>query len=323
MNTPNTPEHGICSASVGRDSDALVPFSQRLQTERSCGPKSAPQSGSGSVAGCFFTLLITFALNSAAAADRTNQIDGFRDTPMLPDGKWHVHDPDRPQPPVVTPAATFSQGTAAPSDAEMLFDGKDLSKWQSNRGGEAAWKIQDGYAETSRNGNIRTRGKWADFQLHIEWATPVPARGSGQGRGNSGVLINGMYEVQVLDSYEAKTYPDGQAAAIYGQSPPLVNASKPPGEWQAYDILFESPRWNDKGELVKKAYVTVLHNGVVVHNHYEFLGATDGVGVVPWKSLSVYPKPHSPEVFIELQDHNNPVRYRNIWVRRIKPEGNH
>jgi hypothetical protein len=271
--------------------------------------------------------VLSFGVTSAALADgaasnQVEKIDGFRDTPMLPGGKWHLHDPDRPQPRVVTPGMTFSQNAPAPSDAEVLFDGKDLVKWQNNRGQDATWRVQDGCVETAaQGGGIRTRGKWADFQLHVEWASPTPPRGTGQGRGNSGVLINGMYEVQVLDSYQAKTYPDGQAGAIYGQSPPLVNASKPPGEWQTYDIIFESPRWNDSGELVKKVGITVLHNGVVVQNHYEFTGITDGItGEVPWKSLSKYSRPHPPEVFIELQDHNNPVRYRNIWVR---PLGEH
>ena len=219
---------------------------------------------------------------------------------------------------LVTPGSTFSQMAPAPSDAEVLFDGKDLSKWQNSRGDDAAWTVHDGFMETAGRVGIRTRGKWADFQLHVEFATPSPARGSGQGRGNSGILINGMYEVQILDSYQALTYPDGQAGAIYGQSPPLANASKPPGEWQTYDILFESPRWNAAGELVKKAVVTVLHNGVVVQNHYEFAGATDGVTrEVPWKSLSKYLQPHPPEVFIELQYHNNPLRFRNIWIRKM------
>ena len=207
------------------------------------------------------------------AGPDTNPVEGFRDTPMEPGGKWHVHDPDRPQPPVVTPGATFSQSAPAPSDAEILFDGHGLAKWENNHGGDATWKTHDDYVETAPNGGgIRTRGKWADFQLHVEWASPNPPVGTSQGRGNSGILINNMYEVQVLDSYKAKTYADGQAAAIYGQSPPLVNASKPPGEWQSYDIIFESPRWNDKGELVKKALITVLHNGVVVQNHYELVG---------------------------------------------------
>jgi hypothetical protein len=259
------------------------------------------------------------ALRVVAATNQADRIDGFRDTPMIPGTQWHLHDPDRPQPPVVTPGATFSQSAPAPSDAEVLFDGSNLSKWQSARGGDAAWKVADGAMETAaRGGGIRTRGKWADFQLHVEWAAPTPPKGNGQERGNSGILINGMYEVQVLDSYQAKTYPDGQAAAIYGQAPPLVNASKPPGDWQTYDIIFESPRWNEKGELVKKAAVTVLHNGVVVQNHYEFIGVTDGItATVPWKSLSKYTAPHAPEVFVELQDHNNPVRYRNIWIRSV------
>ena len=264
--------------------------------------------------------VLVLRLPAFAADGATNEIEkieGFRDTPLLPGGKWHVHDPDRPQPRVVTPGATFSQNAPAPSDAEVLFDGKDLSKWQSHQGQDATWKVADGYVETAaRGGGIRTRGKWADFQLHVEWAAPFPPKSTGQGRGNSGILINGMYEVQVLDSYQAKTYPDGQAGAIYGQSPPLVNASKPPGEWQSYDIIFESPRWDAKGELVKKAYITVLHNGVVVQNHYEFAGGTDGINRdVPWKTLAKYVGPHSPEVFIELQDHNNPVHYRNIWIR--------
>jgi Domain of Unknown Function (DUF1080) len=270
--------------------------------------------------GGFCLLALGVAALAFATDDPPKQekIDGFRDTPMLPGSKWHLHDPDRPQPRVVSPGATFSQGAPAPSDAEVLFHGKDLSKWQNNRGQDATWKVQDDYLETGRGGGIRTRGKWSDFQLHVEWAAPIPPKGTGQGRGNSGVLINGMYEVQVLDSYQAKTYPDGQAGAIYGQAPPLVNASKAPGEWQTYDIIFESPRWNDKGELIKKAVITVLHNGVVVQNRYELVGVTDGVTrEVPWKSLSKYPKPHSPEVFIELQDHNNPVRFRNIWIRNL------
>jgi hypothetical protein len=258
------------------------------------------------------------AFAAGGQAGKGDKIDGYRDTPMLPGGKWHLHDPDRPQPRIVTPGATFSQGAPAPSDAEVLFNGKDLAKWLTSRGQDATWKVQDGYVETGRGGGIRTRGKWADFQLHVEWAAPNPPKGTGQSRGNSGVLINGLYEIQVLDSYQAKTYADGQAGAIYGQSPPLVNASRPPGEWQTYDIIFESPRWNDTGELVKKAVITVLHNGVVVQNRYELTGGTDGISnQVPFKTLSKYPRPHPPEVFVELQDHNNPVRFRNIWVRLL------
>jgi hypothetical protein len=262
--------------------------------------------------------LAALRFSTSANAAPGEQIDGFRDTPIIPGTKWHVHDPDRPQPRVVTPGANFSQGAQAPSDAEQLFDGKDLSKWQNARGQAATWRVLDGYVETGRGGGIRTTNKWADFQVHIEWATPTGMGGTGQGRGNSGILIGGYYEVQVLDNYKAKTYPDGMAGAVYGQSPPLVNASKAPGEWQTYDIIFESPRWDAQGQLTKKAYVTVIYNGVVVQNHYEFIGGTDGInGQVPFRSLSKYPRPHPPEMYIELQDHNNPVRYRNIWVREL------
>jgi hypothetical protein len=265
---------------------------------------------------CLLALALRLAPSMAeAATNRTEWIDGFRDTPMLPDGKWHVHDPDRPQPPVVMPGENNAQ---APSDAEVLFDGEDLSKWQMADGQPPRWHVRGGYVETQKGGGLRTRGKWADFQLHVEFSEPNPPHGTSQGRGNSGILINNMYEVQVLDSYKAKTYPDGQCGAIYGQSPPLVNACKPPGDWQSYDIIFESPRWNEKGDLIKKAVITVLQNGVVVQNHYELIGMTDGINAeLPWKSLSKYPSPHAPEVFIELQDHNNPVRFRNIWIRTL------
>ena len=238
---------------------------------------------------------------------------------MEPAGKWFVHDEKRPQPKIVTPGATFSQGAPAPSDAEVIFDGHGLAKWENIKGEPADWRTQDDYVETKpHGGGIRTKGKWADFQLHVEWAAPNPPHGTGQKRGNSGILINNMYEIQVLDSYQSPTYPDGQAGAVYGQSPPLVNASKPPGEWQTYDILFESPRWNDKGELIKKAVVTVLFNGVVVQNHYELVGCTDGINpAVPYRSASKYPAPHAPEVFVQLQDHSNPVRFRNIWIRSM------
>jgi hypothetical protein len=262
----------------------------------------------------------TYAQSNATngAGGQKEKIEGFKNTPMLPGGKWHMHDPDRPQPPVVTPGAGFSVGAAPPSDAELLFDGKDLSKWQNENGGDASWKVQDGYMIVSRANGIRTRGKWADFQLHVEFAEPSPATGAGQGRGNSGILINNMYEVQVLDSYNAKTYPDGQAGAVYGQMPPLVNPAKPPGEWQTYDIIWESPRWNDKNELLQKATITVLFNGVVIQHKTELIGSTDGIGGgVAWRAQSFY-KPHAPEVFVELQSHNsNPVRFRNIWIRDL------
>jgi hypothetical protein len=259
-----------------------------------------------------------FAGVAAVVYSATQEGFGYKGTPQIPGTKWGVHDGDRPQPRVVTSGAAFSHMAPPPSDAIVLFDGKDLSKWQSARGGDAKWKVENDCMETAHGlGNIRTKDKFPDFQMHLEFATPTPAQGTGQGRGNSGVLINGMYEVQVLDSFEAKTYPDGQCGALYGQTPPLVNACKAPGEWQTYDIIFESPRWDENGTLTKKANVTVIHNGVVLHHKREYIGATDGIGGVPHLALGAYTKPHEPEVFIELQDHANPVRYRNIWIRPL------
>ena len=254
--------------------------------------------------------LLAAATISARAADGKGL--GYTTTPMIPGTTWHVHDGDRPQPPIVTPAATFSHQAPPPSDAIVLFDGTDLSKWEHGGGAAAKWKIQNGYMEvTPKSGSLHTIGKFADFQLHIEFATPSEAKGTSQGRGNSGILMNGIYEIQVLDSYENKTYPDGQAGGLYGQTPPLVNASKPPGQWQSYDILFESPRWDDAGKLVKKANTTVIHNGVVLHHKRELTGTT------PHQQVGNYNKPHPPEMFIQLQDHNNTTRFRNIWIRSI------
>ena len=265
-------------------------------------------------AGCGVSLLFLAVTAPSSLGGAEPPIENRTNTAVAPAIQWRMHDRNRPEPPVVTPGPTFSQGAPAPSDAEVLFDGKDLSKWQNDRGQDAPWVVTNGYMECAAQQNIRTRGKWADFQLHLEFATPAPPRGTDQNRGNSGVLINNLYEVQVLDSYEAKTYPDGQCAAIYGQSPPLVNASKPPGEWQSYDIIFETPRWNEQKELVKKAVVTVLHNGVVVQNHFELSGITDGISRNP---AGRYGAPHPPEVFIDLQYHNSTTRYRNIWIRKL------
>ena len=241
-----------------------------------------------------------------------NGVAGFQDTPLEPDGKWHVHDPARPQPPVVSPGAAFSVGATAPSDAEVLFDGHGLEKWQNMQGAPALWKTNEDYVETAaRGGSIRTRGAWADFQLHVEWATPTPPRGEGQGRGNSGILINNMYEVQVLDSYQSKTYADGQAAAVYGQFPPLVNASRAPGQWQVYDIIFHGPRFDANGKLLRPARITSFHNGVLVQDNVELTGPT-GHHVRP-------PYTAGPEKLpLSLQDHGHPVRYRNIWLRELK-----
>ena len=236
---------------------------------------------------------------------------GYTDTPLLPGLPFRVHDPARPQPQVVTPGA---QPGAAPSDAVVLFDGKDLSKWvQVPRTGaplEAKWKVENGYVEVvPMSGSITTKEKFGDIQLHIEWASPTEIRESSQGRGNSGVLIQGRYEVQVLDSYQNRTYADGMAGAIYGQWPPRVNAARRPGEWQSYDIVFEAPRF-DGARLAKPAYLTVFLNGVLLHNRQEVMGPT------LHRALAKY-VPQPAEDSLLLQDHGNRVRYRNIWVRRL------
>ncbi len=261
----------------------------------------------GVATGLCAAALATFNLHALAA-------EGYKDTPIIPGQKWHVHDSDRPMAPVITPAETFSLGAPPPSDALVLFDGKDLANWVGDKGA-ARWKVENGYMEVAKGtGAIRTRGAFEDFQLHLEFATPAEVHGHSQERGNSGVFLHGRYEIQVLDSFENPTYADGQCGAIYGQWPPLFNACKKPGEWQSYDIVFQAPHWDDAGKLLKPAYVTVIQNGVVIHDHREILGAT-GHRVLP--KYSPYPS-HGP---IELQDHGNPTRFRNIWLRKLnEPE---
>jgi hypothetical protein len=236
-------------------------------------------------------------------------VAGFQDTPMQPGGKWHVHDPARPQPPVVTPG-TFSENASPPSDAIVLFDGKDLSQWRDKKtGGPAFWMVEDG-AAVSAKGDIVTTKEFGDIQLHLEFREPTPPKDSGQGRGNSGVFFMGQYEIQVLDCYSNKTYADGVTAGIYGQHPPLANACRPPGEWQTYDIIFNVPHFGPNGEVLSPGYVTVFHNGVVAQNHQAIRGATN------WRSPGKY-TPHGPYGPLALQFHNNAVSFRNIWVRPV------
>lgn len=206
-----------------------------------------------------------------------------------------------PEPPVVTPG----EGTGAPSDALVLFDGNDLSQWN----GAEKWQIKDGVA-TVHGGSITSKQAFGSCQLHLEWAAPAEVKGEGQGRGNSGIFLMSNYEVQILDSYVNTTYFDGQAGSIYKQWPPLVNACRKPGEWQTYDIVFDAPRFNDQGKLVKPAYVTLLHNGIVVQNHSELLGGTS------WFHAPEY-QPHGDKLPLVIQDHGNPVRFRNIWIREL------
>lgn len=250
---------------------------------------------------------------SSSATFMQDEKLGYEDTPFLPGDKWRVHDGKRPQPPVVTPG-TFSTQDAPgkpPADATVLFDGSNLSRWKNGKGEAAPWKVENGYMEVAGGGgDIQTRDEFGDCQLHIEWTAPNPGKGSGQGRGNSGIFLMGRYEIQVLDNYENKTYPDGQAGSVYGEFPPLVNASRKPGEWQSYDILWTAPRFKDD-KLESPAYVTILHNGVVVQNHTELIGATGH------RNVGAY-KPHGLTGPIRLQDHGDPVRYRNIWIRPIK-----
>ena len=227
--------------------------------------------------------------------------------------EWTIHDRNRPHPPVVTPGDASVQDRAGqpPSDATVLFDGKDLSEWQALGGGPAKWKVENGYCEVVRQtGNIQTKRAFGDCQLHVEWATPSPGRGEDQDRGNSGVFLMSLYEVQVLDSYQSETYADGQAAAVYGQYPPLVNACRPPGQWQTYDIIFHGPRFEKDGKLLRPAFITVLHNGLLVQDHVAIMGPTAHMKRLPYQA--------QPEKLpLMLQDHNHPVRFRNIWIREL------
>lgn len=258
------------------------------------------------------------AQESKRKTQRTSPV-GYDDTPVLPGQKWRVHDIQRPRPRVVTPGTESSQERPGrpPSDAVVLFDGKDLSKWVAqgkgkNRGKttEPGWKVGNGYMEVvGGSGDLVSKEKFGDCQIHVEWAAPAEIDGSSQWRGNSGVLIMNRYEIQVLDSFENPTYADGHAASIYGQYPPLVNASRKPGEWQTYDIVFEAPRFEGEN-LVKPAFVIVFHNGVLAHHRQEITGR------MAHRRVGTY-APHAPEEPLALQDHDTPVRYRNIWVRRL------
>jgi len=209
-----------------------------------------------------------------------------------------------PEPKVVAPGDAPG---APPADAVVLFDGKDLSKWTNGD----KWEIKDGYAVV-RNSDITTKDSFGDYQLHVEFATPEVVKGSGQGRGNSGIFLSNRYEVQVLDSFGNKTYFDGQCAALYKQMPPMANVSRKPGEWQTYDIVYTAPRFGDDKKLLKPGYVTVVHNGVVVHNHYELQGTTF------FDRAPAY-QPHPPKQPIRLQNHGDLVKYRNIWLRELTP----
>jgi hypothetical protein len=269
----------------------------------------------------FLCLLLAFALSAQApqkkkkAAMEGDDQRGYTDTPVIPGQQWKVHDAARPHPAKVAPGRPMVS-LPAPADADVLFDGKSLDKWQmKSRAGEFApanWKVENGYVEiVSPKGmrwNLVTKEKFGDCQLHLEWMIPAEESGKGQAGGNSGVELMSRYEVQVLESLENLTYADGQAASLYGQWPPMVNVSPKKGDWNSYDIYFEAPRF-EGDKLVKPAYVTVVHNGVLVHHHREILGPA------AHRRNGVY-KAHGEEP-LSLQDHGHAVRYRNIWIRRL------
>lgn len=233
--------------------------------------------------------------------------------PWVPElDEWEVHSPDRPNPPRVEPPAPYGP-VEPPSDATVLFGGEDLSGWQTPDGETAPWTVENGYFEVvPGTGPIQTEQSFGDVQLHVEWAAPDPPEGEGQDRGNSGVFfMGGRYEVQVLDSYQSETYADGQAAALYGQYPPSVNATRAPGQWQTYDIIFDRPHFDEDGNLTEAAQVTVFHNGVLVHDHRTLSGPTAYQSRPPYEA-------HSSALPIQLQDHDHPVRFRNIWLRELE-----
>ncbi len=212
-----------------------------------------------------------------------------------------------PKPKTVSAGALAGE---APSDALILFDGKNLSQWSAPNGTDAKWDIKDGAMTVVKGtGEIKTKQLFGDVQLHIEWRTPAQAEGQGQDRGNSGIFLQDRYELQVLDSYENQTYSNGMAGSIYKQSIPLVNACRKPGEWQSYDVFYTAPRFSDNGRTITPAYMTVMQNGVLIQNHTQVLGTTENKGLPVYQSHGKAP--------LKLQDHGNPVSYRNIWIREL------
>lgn len=253
-------------------------------------------------AGCAASMLLMFAIYGVAGDEL-----GYTDTPRLPNSPWRVHDRDRPQPPMVEPGAG-EPSAAPPSDAIVLFNGKDLAEWD----GGNPQGIEAGVINIRKTGQIQTKKQFGDCQLHVEWATPGKRDGDVMTWGNSGVFMQGKFELQIFESHDAKLYADGIAGAIYGQTPPLVNAARKPGEWQSYDIVFTAPKF-DGDKLVEPAFFTVFWNGVLVHNHVASLGTTRHREVATYDS-------HETTGPILLQQHGSAVRFRNIWVRPLTAE---
>jgi hypothetical protein len=300
-------------------------FKKKIQSGESCMPSrrkfirmiSTIPMGTQMIAGMLYPQ--NTQTGSVTARENPGNPDPYPGSPVgspLPGQKWLVHDRNRPQVRKVTPGLPIAE-VPSPSDAIVLFDGKDLSQWGTiERGGqisEPKWKVENGYIElVPREGSLITKEAFGNCQLHLEWMTPTgtdPAR-KGQMRGNSGVVMMKRYEIQVLSSFDNPTYPDGSAGALYGLYPPLVNPCRPEGEWNSYEIVFKAPQFADE-KLVKPASVTLFFNGVIVHDHVELLGTTSIEPIAKYQ-------PHPPEEPIMLQGHAGPVRYRNIWIRRIR-----
>ncbi len=225
---------------------------------------------------------------------------------------WEVHDTTRANPPVVEPGPAPDAPQPPPADATVLFDGGALDAWEHPDGSAAEWAVRDGYFQVEPGtGSIQTKEGFGDVQLHVEWMVPTSVEGEGQDRGNSGVFLMNTYEVQVLDSHENETYADGQAGALYGQYPPLVNAMRPQGEWQTYDIVFRRPHFDEDGDVITPARFTVYHNGVLVQDHVTLTGPTGHYDRPPYEE-------HASRLPIQLQDHDHPVRFRNVWLRELE-----
>lgn len=240
----------------------------------------------------------------------TGPVPARQDPQLSRSQQWAIHDPARPLPAAVDPGPA-GPPVPAPSDAVVLFDGTDLAQWTDSKGGPPKWRVENGYVEVVKGtGSIKTVRSFGDCQLHVEWAAPSSGAGSGQDRGNSGVFLMGLYEVQILDGYNNRTYADGLTAAVYGQFPPLVNACRKPGEWQTYDIVFHAPRFDQDGKLLEPARLTVFHNGILVQDNVEPTGPTAHKARPPYKA-------HAGKLPLSLQEHAHPVRFRNIWIREL------
>lgn len=254
---------------------------------------------------CLLTLSTAVALGAQELGYHDYRHPGYDTTPLVTREGYHVHQDERPLPPRVRVANSFdAHGAPAPSDATILFDGESTEQWRDHE-----WRVEDGNLIATKGGLI-TKSNYGDFQLHLEWRTPDPALASHTGNiGNSGLYIMGRYELQIYDSYSSRVYADGGAGAVYGQTPPLVNVTRKPHEWQTYDIIFHAPIFRNE-ELLRPAYITVLHNGVLIQNHTEVLGPTGH------KTAQAY-KAHAPMLPLTVQAHGSEVAFRNIWIREL------